>query len=129
MAGSSAVKLFEGSDGFASAASLVATAAALLSLAGATACFAMRGWFHQLAMESFAGEERRAAPGATEGAPPRPEGASTDLMVGGLTLMLGLGITAASVAAASGGGRYVVTTALIVYGLFRLGRGLRRLGK
>lgn len=54
---------------------------------------------------------------------------TSDLVIGGLFLLGGLGVTLASYAAvADGGGSYVVTTGAIVYGLFRLVRGLVRLG-
>lgn len=49
-----------------------------------------------------------------------------DLIVGSLWLGGGALVTAASYSAASGGGRYVVTTGAIVYGLWRIVRGLMR---
>jgi 4-amino-4-deoxy-L-arabinose transferase-like glycosyltransferase len=56
--------------------------------------------------------------------PARSERYVVDLVVGGIVSVLGIGVTVWSYSAASGGGRYVVATGAIVYGLFRLGRGL-----
>lgn len=55
--------------------------------------------------------------------------ATTDLIVGGISLALGIVVTVGSMALASGGrgGRYVITTGLIIFGLVRLLRGLKRL--
>lgn len=72
----------------------------------------------------------RAGPSATDG-PDAPtashapaEARSRDLLVGALWLGGGLAVTVISYSAASGGGRFVVTTGAIVYGAFRVLRGL-----
>jgi hypothetical protein len=49
-----------------------------------------------------------------------------DLIVGGAWLAGGLLVTLASLMAASGGGRYVIITGAIAYGLIRIVRGLGR---
>lgn len=54
--------------------------------------------------------------------------AQRDLMIGGAWLIGGLFVTLLSYQAASGGGRYLVTTGAIVYGAVRIGRGLLRGG-
>lgn len=51
-----------------------------------------------------------------------------DLIIGSLWLGGGLIVTVVSYAAASGGGRYVITTGAVVYGLIRVIRGLTKLG-
>lgn len=69
----------------------------------------------------------RTGPSATDGshAPHAPaEARSRDLLVGALWLGGGLAVTVISYSAASGGGRFVVTTGAIVYGAFRVLRGL-----
>jgi len=53
-------------------------------------------------------------------------GGSTNMLIGGACFVLGIGITVVSYSSASeggGGGRYVVLTGLIVFGLFRFIRG------
>ncbi|MDP2316518.1 MAG: hypothetical protein Q8P41_26735 [Pseudomonadota bacterium] len=50
-----------------------------------------------------------------------------DLLVGGLVLAGGLGVTLAAYLATEAGGAYIVTTGAIAYGLFRVVRGLFRM--
>lgn len=52
-----------------------------------------------------------------------------DFVVGGILLAVGLGVTMATMAAASDGGRYVVATGAIGVGVGRLIRGFIRLGR
>jgi hypothetical protein len=68
-----------------------------------------------------------AEPGAASpAAEPAPNG-ERDLWVGGAWLFGGLAITVASFAIAGGGGRYLISTGPIAYGLVRLVRGLSRI--
>jgi hypothetical protein len=62
-------------------------------------------------------------------APPGKASPQRDMLVGGLWLGGGLMVTLVSFASASGGGRYLVTTGAIAYGLVRLIRGLMRMGQ
>ena len=48
---------------------------------------------------------------------------STNMAIGVTMIIAGVGLTAATYSAASGGGRYVVFTGLIVFGFVRLIRG------
>jgi len=50
---------------------------------------------------------------------------STNVMIGVGMIVAGLGLTAATYSAASGGGRYVVFSGLIVFGFVRIIRGAR----
>jgi hypothetical protein len=63
---------------------------------------------------------------ATPGDAPPAVGAGRDLVVGGAWLGGGLLVTVVSYGAASGGGRFVVATGAIVYGIVRIVRGLTR---
>jgi hypothetical protein len=76
---------------------------------------------------------RRAGWGAhaeatVDASPARAPSGQRDFVVGGLWLGGGLIVTLGSLAMASGGGRYVITTGAIAYGLFRIFRGLGRAG-
>lgn len=53
----------------------------------------------------------------------------SDFLVGGILLAVGIGVTVASLAAASDGGRYVVATGAIGVGLVRIICGFVRLGR
>ena len=48
---------------------------------------------------------------------------SANMAVGAVMIIAGLGLTAATYSASSGGGRYVIFTGLIVFGFVRLIRG------
>lgn len=72
-------------------------------------------------------EARQGAPVAIASGP-QPGDARTDLITGGIALAVGLVVTAGSIAGGGVGGRYVITTGLIVFGIVRLVRGLRRSG-
>jgi len=58
--------------------------------------------------------------------PPRTTEGQRDALIGGLWLTGGLLVTFGSMAATSGGNGYVVTFGAIIYGAFRLIRGLSR---
>lgn len=58
-----------------------------------------------------------------------PVSPASDFVVGGILLLVGIGVTAVSLSAASNGGRYIVATGAIGVGLGRLVRGFIRLGK
>ncbi|HEV8324462.1 MAG TPA: hypothetical protein VG389_22790 [Myxococcota bacterium] len=69
-------------------------------------------------------------------ASPAPAGAAAsparDILIGGVAFGIGVAVTAVSyslAASGSGGGRYVIATGLLAFGLVRLVRGLARLGK
>lgn len=62
-------------------------------------------------------------------APAQPIHPGADLLVGGILLAVGVGVTMISFSSASGGGRYVIATGAIGVGLVRLIRGLVRLGR
>ena len=64
-------------------------------------------------------------------APAAPHKASPqrDRIVGGIWLAGGVIVTLASYASASGGGRYIVTTGAIAYGLVRMVPGSMRMGE
>jgi hypothetical protein len=61
--------------------------------------------------------------------PEVPESPAADFVVGGILLLVGVGVTVVSLAAASNGGRYLVATGAIGVGLGRLIRGFIRLAK
>lgn len=62
-------------------------------------------------------------------AEPEPVSPASDFLVGGILLVVGIGVTAVSLSAASNGGRYVVATGAIGVGLGRIIRGLIRMGR
>ncbi len=70
-------------------------------------------------------DEEKDAPGEPTFSEQAPS-ASRDLVFGGLWLAGGLLVTVASYSASAGGGRYIVTTGAIAYGVVRLVRGLLR---
>jgi hypothetical protein len=80
-------------------------------------------------------EALRGAPSAAEGhallvpSAAAPISPAADFVVGGILLLVGIGVTVVSLAAASNGGRYVVATGAIGVGLGRLIRGFIRLSK
>lgn len=92
---------------------------------------------HQGVMIFVLGVARRFL-GPAQGASPAPAQAPSgegpgpdrqrDLLIGAAWLVGGLFVTLLSYQAASGGGRYLVTTGAIVYGAVRIGRGLLRGG-
>jgi hypothetical protein len=61
--------------------------------------------------------------------PATPISPGADFLVGGILLLVGIGVSVVSMAAASNGGRYVVATGAIAVGVGRLIRGFIRLGK
>lgn len=64
--------------------------------------------------------------------PPTPQPAASpgaDFAIGAVLLLIGIGVTAVSMSAASGGGRYVVATGAIGVGIGRLIRGFIKLGR
>ncbi len=58
-----------------------------------------------------------------------PASPAADFAIGTVALVIGLGVTAISVQAASNGGRYVVATGAIAVGVVRIIRGLVRLAR
>lgn len=62
-------------------------------------------------------------------APAQPISPAADFLVGAILLVVGVGVTGISLAAASNGGRYVVATGAIAVGIGRIIRGFIRLGR
>jgi len=77
-----------------------------------------------LVARSAASSPADAQPAAT----PAKASPQRDMLVGGLWLAGGLIVTLVSYSSASGGGRYVITTGAIAYGLVRVVRGMMKMG-
>ncbi len=104
----------------------VLTGATLLSTTGSLALT----WFAR--KTTLEGEVSPVSPreaGLTSPVAEAPASPAADFAIGAVLLVIGLGVTAVSMSAASGGGRYVVATGAIGVGLGRVIRGFIKLGR
>lgn len=104
----------------------VLTGATLLSTTGSLALT----WFAR--KTTLEGEVSPVSPreaGLTSPVAAAPASPAADFAIGAVLLVIGLGVTAVSMSAASGGGRYVVATGAIGVGLGRVIRGFIKLGR
>ena len=87
-------------------------------------------WFAR--KTTLEGDEAAVSPreaGLATPVPNAPASPAADFAIGAVLLVIGIGVTAVSMSAASGGGRYIVATGAIGVGLGRLIRGFIRLAK